>query len=66
MNTFKRSELEEWEKYILHKPCPIHPNKLIKSGRWGNWCGEKDNLGRYCDGGFPTDEWINNLRKENI
>lgn len=65
-NHFKRSELEAWWKYSVNKPCPLHPKKLIKSGRWGNWCGDKNEIGTYCNGGFPTEEWINKLRKENI
>ena len=59
-----RVEMEIWWKYCRGKPCQYHPAKLIKNGEWGNWCGEKDEMGRWCDGGWPTQEWLNNLGEE--
>lgn len=65
-NHFKRSELEAWWEYSVNKPCPKHPNKLIKKGKWGNYCGEKDELGRWCGGeSFPTKEFISKLQNND-
>jgi len=60
-----RDELDAWEKYIIGKPCPKHPNSLVKKGKYGTWCGNRTNLGSWCDCGWPTEEFIINHRKSN-
>lgn len=60
-----RNELDKWQDDLVGKSCPKHPENIIKRGQWGNWCGHKDKFG-WCDGGFPTEEWLNNLRKESL
>ena len=50
-------ELRHWQDWIVGKPCPKHPQSLIKDGKWGNWCGNKTDLGTWCDGGWPTEEY---------
>ena len=61
MNTLTRQDIDNWVKYLTNKPCPIHPNKTIKNGKWGLWCGEKDEFGRWCDGGSIN---LDLIRKE--
>lgn len=55
--------LEAWRAYQIGKECPKHPGMLIKKGKYGNWDGVKTAFG-WCDGGSPTDEFINNYRKD--
>ena len=34
--------------------CNKH-HTIIKRGKYGNWCGTKDEFGRYCEGNkYPT------------
>lgn len=62
--TLTRKELDAWTDYQIGKPCPIH-GSVIKSGKlYGNWCGNKDEWGTWCNGGSPTEEWLINFRKE--
>jgi hypothetical protein len=56
-------ELAAWQDEQIGKPCPKHPNHKIKRGKWVNWCGVKTAFG-WCDGGWPTEEWINNYRQK--
>lgn len=65
-NTITRKELTAWSNYIIGKPCPKHPQRLIQEGRHGNWCGVKNELGTWCDGGWPTKEWLESHREEKI
>lgn len=65
MNSYTQKELDAWAKYEIGKPCLKHPDRIMKKGKYGPWCGGKDELGNWCDGGWPTDEFIINLRKEN-
>jgi len=46
-----RKDLEEWQKYIVGKPCQDHPDRIVKMGKFGLWCGAKDELGTWCHGG---------------
>ncbi len=62
--TYTRKEIDAWDEYLLGKDCPVHPNAKIKQGKYGLWCGIKTENG-WCNGGWPTEEWINNYRKEN-
>lgn len=34
---------------MIGKRCIIH-NRIIKDGRYGLWCGGKDEEGRWCEG----------------
>lgn len=61
--TYTKQEIEEWEKHLVGKECPIHSNMKIKNGKFGLWCGTKTSFG-WCNGGWPTEEFISNLRKE--
>lgn len=63
MNEISRQELEAWEKYIIGKPCAKHPNRLIRQGNYGLFCGAKTPLGTWCSGHWPTDEWLAEFRK---
>jgi hypothetical protein len=58
-----RSELNAWQQYQIGKPCAKHPGHIIKNGRFGLWCGVKTAFG-WCDGGWPTEEWLASFRKE--
>lgn len=60
-----REELDKWTDWLVGKPCPKHPNMIIQRGRYGNWCKVKTAFG-WCDGGFPTEAYINELRKEKV
>lgn len=51
---YRIGELEEKIKEEVGKTCIKH-NKTIKQGRYGNWCGGKDSLGRWCPG-YTEDE----------
>lgn len=62
--SYSSDELMAWAKFERGKPCGNHPQSLIKNGTWGNWCGNKDDLGRWCTGTSPTDEFLLNYRKE--
>ena len=59
------SELNQWTKHIIGKPCPYHPNRVVKDGKWGIWCGGKDELGRWCSPD-PTREFLELIRKEKV
>ena len=59
-------ELDAWQEYLVGKPCPKHPHTIIKNGKFGLWCGNKTELRTWCDGGFPTKEFLESLRKETI
>jgi hypothetical protein len=59
-----RKDLTAWSDYLVGKQCPLHPHRIIKEGKWGLYCGEKDKFGVWCNGGWPNQEFINNLRKE--
>jgi len=63
--TVSGDEMEAWQKYLIGKQCPRHPDKIVKDGYWGLWCGAKTELGTWCDCGWPTNEWLLNFRKEN-
>ena len=56
-------ELRAWEKYQIGKPCPNHLDHIIQQGKYGNWCGVKTSFG-WCDGGWPSEQWLLNYRKE--
>lgn len=56
-------ELRVWQEFMVGKPCPRHPHKTLKDGKWGNWCGEKTQLGTWCDGGWPTEEELQKLKQ---
>lgn len=60
-----REEIGAWQDYQIGKACTKHPLQTIKKGRFGNWCGTKTAFG-WCDGGWPTEEFINNFRKEKV
>ena len=64
--TMTRGELDAWQKYLLGKSCPNHPNSIIKKGKYGLWCGNKNDYGSWCDGGWADDEWLDNYRKQQI
>lgn len=57
-------ELELYEAYLLGKRCPKHPNNVVKRGHYDLWCGMKDELGRWCNGGPISQIFLNNLRRE--
>lgn len=59
-------ELEQWCNHLIGKACPKHPNRIIKEGRYGLWCGAKDEMDRWCDGGSPTKEFLASIRKEAV
>lgn len=40
----------------IGKFCLKHPGHKIKSGKWGNWCGAKTELGTWCEGNTYTHE----------
>lgn len=61
-----RSELEKWQEHLVGKACPIHTGRLIRNGKFGLWCGAKDDFGRWCDGGSVSQEFLTNLRKEQV
>lgn len=61
-----RKELEAWTDYLVGKPCPKHPHSLIKNARYGLYCGNKDEYGTGCNGGWPTTEFLTNLRKKQV
>ncbi len=42
-------EWEEFERWLTGRPCLIHGSKL-KNGRYGLWCGYRDELGNWCNG----------------
>ena len=65
-NTITRKELEAYSKYLIGKPCPLHPNSKIKDGKWDIWCGNKLEDGTWCNGGSIDEQWLTNLRKEII
>lgn len=65
MPTITRTEINAWQQYLVGKSCPKHPQNLIKTGNYGNWCGQKDILGTWCNGGFPTEDFLKELRKEH-
>ena len=60
--TYTQSELEAWAKEEIGQPCKQHPWNIIKLGKYGNICGDKDELGRWCNGSMPTQAWLNNYR----
>jgi len=62
-NTIYGSELEAYGKYLIGKPCPLHPQSKIKDGKWDIWCGNKTELGTWCNGGSVNKEWLENYRK---
>lgn len=62
--TLTREELEAWDKHILGKPCPRHPERLLKRGKFGTWCGQRMSDGTWCSGGWPTDEWLAEFRNK--
>ena len=57
-----REQLEKWQEYLVGKDCPKHPGHIIKDGKYGLWCGIHEFNG-WCDGGFCTQEWLDNLKK---
>jgi len=58
-------ELEAWAEYEVGKPCAKHPSHTIKKGKWGNWCGQRLPNGTWCNGSWPTNEFLATLRKES-
>lgn len=57
--------LKAWAKYEIGKPCRKHPEYIVKNGKYGNWCGAKDDLGRWCNGSMPTPDFISNFEKND-
>ncbi len=59
-------ELQAWQKYLVGKKCQFHPDRKLKMGKWGLWCGSRAEDGSWCIGQqFPDKEWLDNYRKEN-
>lgn len=57
-----RELIEKYAQYLIGKPCPAHPNNIIRQGKWDLWCGMKDEFGTWCNGGnLPSEEEIINL-----
>jgi hypothetical protein len=55
MTTITQQEYDDWLKSQVGKPCNKHGSP-IKRGNYGNWCGNKDELGRWCAGNdYPHD-----------
>lgn len=53
--TITEQEYNDWLDSQVGKPCEKH-GTLIKKGKYGNWCGRKDEAGRWCEGNsFPHD-----------
>jgi hypothetical protein len=55
--------VNEWNEMLdsqIGKTCIKH-GTIIKQGKYGNWCGQKDDLGRWC-AGYPDNE----DRKEQV
>ena len=40
-----RKQYDEWYDSLIGKLCPTH-GTVIKAGKYGNWCGEKDLYGK--------------------
>lgn len=56
-----RELLEQYSNYLIGKPCPVH-NRTLKEGRYGLYCGAKDEFGTWCNGGnLPSEQDIINL-----
>lgn len=60
-----RKTLEAYADYLIGKPCPIHPDRTIKQGKWDIWCGAKDEFNTWCNGGEIPKEFITNYEREN-
>lgn len=55
--------VEAYAKYLIGKPCPMHPNRTVKKGNWDLWCGGTDELGRWCNGGAIPQEFISKYER---
>lgn len=44
-----RQQFDEWVEAQVGQPCKEH-GSIIKKGKWGNWCGQRTELGTYCTG----------------
>ncbi len=60
-----KEALEAYGEYLIGKPCPLHPHSIMKKGKWDIWCGNKTELGSWCNGDFPSEEFLTNFRKES-
>ena len=41
---------DDFLKAQIGKECQFHPGRIIKDGKWGNWCGGKTEVGTWCEG----------------
>jgi len=49
-------EHNQFLKDQIGKPCKLH-GTTIKKGKYGNWCGQKDEFGYWCMGNsYPVPE----------
>lgn len=58
-----REELAAYADYLIGKPCPVHPNNIIKNGYYDIYCGSKTKYGSFCNGGRISIKWLNEYRK---
>lgn len=53
--TITEEEYYDWFANQVGKPCEKH-GSIIKDGKYGYWCGNKDELGHWCTGNdYPSD-----------
>lgn len=68
MTTITEQEYNDWHKSQVGQLCTKH-GTVIKTGKYGKWCGSKDELGRWCTGNdYPHDGGltIKPNRKEQV
>ncbi len=58
------NDLRAWQKWMIGKQCPKHPQSILRNARYGLWCGNKTEWGVGCDGGFPSDEDIIKMKQD--